>query len=116
MVLDHSLTASKKGVEFKGGRSYTVQFAHNVNVDSIRNPLHLAFKGDYPVIKTVGDNKHINITTSYLKGVNNADSAVQARLYQGLKSQLPQNLTEQEFAKKQYSEFPTGSASDFKRS
>ncbi|HET7118250.1 MAG TPA: protein translocase subunit SecF, partial [Hanamia sp.] len=89
----------EKGVEFKGGRSYTVQFSHNINVDSIRNPLHLAFDGDFPVIKTVGDNKHINITTSYLKGVNNADSAVEARLFQGLKSQLPAGLTEPEFAK-----------------
>ena len=88
----------EKGVEFKGGRSYTVQFAHNVNIDSIRNPLHNAFDGDFPVIKTVGDEKHIEITTSYLKGVNNADSAVESRLYQGLKSQLPANLTESEFA------------------
>ncbi|HEU5051908.1 MAG TPA: protein translocase subunit SecF, partial [Hanamia sp.] len=89
----------EKGVEFKGGRSYTVQFAHNVNVDAIRDPLHKAFDGDYPVIKTVGDEKHLEITTSYLKGVNNADSAVEARLFQGLKSQLPANLTEREFAK-----------------
>ena len=89
----------EKGVEFKGGRSYTVQFSHNVNIDSIRNPLHLAFEGDFPVIKTVNDNEHINITTSYLKGVNNADSAVEVRLYQGLKSQLPPALSESDFAK-----------------
>ncbi|MEO8960580.1 MAG: protein translocase subunit SecDF [Ginsengibacter sp.] len=88
-----------KGVEFKGGRSYTVSFDHNINIDSIRNPLHTAFDGDYPVIKTVGDNKHIDITTSYLIGVSNADSAVEARLYQGLKSQLPANLSLPEFAK-----------------
>ena len=89
----------EKGVEFKGGRSYTVQFDHNVSRESISNPLHLAFDGDFPVIKTVGDDKHINITTSYLKGVNNADSAVEARLYQGLKSQLPASLSERDFAK-----------------
>ncbi|MEO9004903.1 MAG: protein translocase subunit SecD, partial [Ginsengibacter sp.] len=88
-----------KGVEFKGGRSYTVSFDHNINVDSIRDPLHTAFDGDYPVIKTVGDNKHIDITTSYLIGVSNADSAVEARLYQGLKSQLPASLSLPEFAK-----------------
>lgn len=89
----------EKGVEFKGGRSYTVQFDHKVNVEAIRNPLHQAFDGDYPFIKTVGDSKHLDITTSYLKGVNNADSAVEARLFQGLKSQLPPNLTAAEFAK-----------------
>ena len=88
-----------KGVEFKGGRSYTVSFDHNVNIDSIRNPLHLAFDGDHPVIKTVGDDKHLDITTSYLIGVSNADSAVKARLFQGLISQLPANLTAAEFSK-----------------
>lgn len=88
-----------KGVEFKGGRSYTVQFDHNVDRESIENPLHTAFEGDYPVIKTVGDNRHLEITTSYLKGVNNADSAVQSRLFQGLKSQLPSGLSESDFSK-----------------
>jgi len=89
----------EKGVEFKGGRSYTVQFDHNVNIDAIRNPLHTAFDGDFPVIKTVGDERHLEITTSYLKGVNNADSAVETRLFQGLKSQFPSTLTEVEFSK-----------------
>jgi len=89
----------EKGVEFKGGRSYTIEFNHSVNIDKIRNPLHLAFDGDYPVIKTVGDNKHLNITTSYLKGVDNADSAVQTQLYHGLKSELPADLSYPEFAK-----------------
>ncbi len=89
----------EKGVEFKGGRSYTVQFGHNVNIDAIRNPLHTAFDGDFPVIKTVGDERHLEITTSYLKGVNNADSIVETRLFQGLKSQFPSTLTEAEFAK-----------------
>ena len=89
----------EKGVEFKGGRSYTVQFDHNVDRSTIEKPLHTAFEGDYPVIKTVGDTRHLEITTSYLKGENNADSAVQSRLFQGLKSQLPSDLTEAEFSK-----------------
>lgn len=89
-----------KGVEFKGGRSYTVQFDRNVDRDSISKSLHESFDGDYPVIKTVGDNKHLDITTSYLIGVSNADSAVESRLFQGLKAQLPANLTATEFSKK----------------
>ena len=89
-----------KGVEFKGGRSYTVQFDHNVDREAISKSLHESFDGDYPVIKTVGDNKHLDITTSYLIGVNNADSAVESRLFQGLKAQLPANLTASEFSKK----------------
>lgn len=88
------------GVEFKGGRSYTVEFKKDVQRQDIFNSLHDALGGDYPVIKTVGDNKHLNITTAYLEGVQNADSTVQSHLYMGLKSQLPPDLTEQQFVKR----------------
>jgi SecD/SecF fusion protein len=77
------------GVEFKGGRSYNVSFAQNVKADEVRDDLKNAFGGDFPVIKTVGDNKHLNITTSYLKGKDNADQEVQQKLYEGLKKVLP---------------------------
>jgi SecD/SecF fusion protein len=89
----------KQGVEFKGGRSYTVEFPQNVKNSDVFNSLRDAFEGDYPEIKTVGDNRHLNITTSYKKGEENADSAVLTRLYQGLKSKLPPTLTYQQFAK-----------------
>lgn len=88
-----------KGVEFKGGRSYTVSFDRRVQPDEVRDDLKAAF-GEYPQIKTVGDNKHLAITTSYLKGINNADSLVQLKLYEGLKKVLPAGLSEPEFAKK----------------
>ena len=89
----------KQGVEFKGGRSYTVQFDRPVNDQQIRNTLRDAFDGEYPEIKTVGDNRHLNITTSYRIGQENADSLVLSRVYQGLKAQLPASLTYQQFAK-----------------
>ena len=89
-----------EGVEFKGGRSYNVQFDQAVKNDEVRDDLKNAFGGDFPVIKTVGDARHLNITTSYLKGVDNADSAVQTKLYEGLKKVLPQNLSYGDFAKK----------------
>src|SRR6185295_14960902 len=39
----------KQGVEFKGGRSYTVEFNKNVkNDDVLRNSLRDAFGGEYP--------------------------------------------------------------------
>jgi SecD/SecF fusion protein len=88
-----------EGVEFKGGRSYTVQFNKQVRNDEVTNPLRDALEGDYPVIKTVGDSRHLNITTSYLKGAENADSAVQTRLFQGLKNYLPAGTTYNSFVK-----------------
>ena len=75
-----------EGVEFKGGRSYTVRFDNAQQNDAIRDELKKVF-GEYPVIKTVGDNKTLNITTSYKKEDPSlsADSAVETTLYNGLK-------------------------------
>ncbi len=87
-----------EGVEFKGGRSYTVSFDQSVKNDFVRDDLKNAF-GDYPVIKTIGDGKHLNITTSFQKGVDNADSLVQTKLFEGLKKALPANLTYENFVK-----------------
>ena len=91
----------EEGVEFKGGRSYTVQFDKPVKNDDVRDDLKKVF-GDFPVIKTEGDSRHLNITTSYLKGVDNADSAVQTKLFEGLKKVLPANLTYGDFIKNKY--------------
>jgi SecD/SecF fusion protein len=93
----------EEGVEFKGGRSYTVQFDHPVKNDDIRNQLRDAFAGDYPVIKTVGNSKHLNITTSFLKS-DNTDTAqiiVKTHLFEGLKKAkaIPEALTYADFAK-----------------
>ncbi len=87
-----------QGVEFKGGRSYTVKFDQAVKNSDVQDDLKKAFGGDFPIIKTVGDNKHLNITTSYLKGVDNADAQVQQKLFEGLTKVLP-NVTYENFAK-----------------
>ncbi|MBK6936049.1 MAG: protein translocase subunit SecDF [Chitinophagaceae bacterium] len=87
------------GVEFNGGRSYTVQFPDNVDVDKIREDLKVAFEGENPVIKTIGDNSKLDITTSYkIKDPNVTDSTVEAKLFQGLKSHLPANYSYEKFS------------------
>ena len=89
----------QEGVEFKGGRSYTVEFNKSVANDDIRDDLKASLNGDNVTIKTVGDSRHLNITTAYLKGVDNADSTVQSRIFLGLKKVLPANITYDEFVK-----------------
>jgi SecD/SecF fusion protein len=90
-----------EGVEFKGGRSYTISFDKKVDVNNtLRDELKKSLDGDNATLKTVGeDGKHLNITTSFMKGVQDADSVVQARLFTGLKSQLPGNLSYESFVK-----------------
>lgn len=83
-----------EGVEYKGGRSYTVRFDRAMKNDEVRNELQKSF-GEYPVIKTVGDDKTLNITTSFKidDPSKTADSAVEVALYNGLKSSLPANTS-----------------------
>ncbi|RTL56115.1 MAG: protein translocase subunit SecDF [Sphingobacteriales bacterium] len=89
-----------EGVEFKGGRSYTVRFDNEMKNDVVRDELKKVF-GEYPVIKTVGNPKTLNITTSYKKEDPSltADSAVENTLYQGLKPFLRQGATYADFIK-----------------
>jgi SecD/SecF fusion protein len=90
-----------EGVEFAGGRSYTVKFDKPVNVEEVRNELKATF-GEAPIIKTVNSNNQLNITTSYkIKETgNNVDSLVEKMLFTGLAKQLPANVTFNEFETK----------------
>ncbi len=73
------------GVEFAGGRSFTIRFDQKMNVADVRAKLQSSFD-EYPIVKTIGADNQLNITTSYLiKDPNkDADSKVKAALYQGL--------------------------------
>ena len=91
-----------QGVEFKGGRSYTIEFAQKVTSnDQLRDQLKTSLGGDNITLKTVGeDGRHLNITTSYLKGEENADSLVQVKIMEGLKNLLPAGITYEQFVDK----------------
>jgi SecD/SecF fusion protein len=87
------------GVEFNGGRSYTVQFDKKVNVEQAREDLEKAFDGENPIIKTIGDDSKLDITTSHLikDTRKEADSLVELKLYNGLKNHLPAGFTYSQF-------------------
>lgn len=88
-----------QGVEFAGGRSYTVQFPKAVNVEEVRNQLKTTFDGDNPIIKTIGSSSQLDITTAYLIKDTRAaaDSLVESKLFTGLKSYLPAGMTFEQF-------------------
>ncbi|MGI8951050.1 MAG: protein translocase subunit SecDF [Chitinophagaceae bacterium] len=87
-----------KGVEFEGGRSYTILFDKAPNTDAMRNQLKTVF-GEYPTIKTVDKANQLDITTSYkiTETSNTVDSAVEHTLFTGLHNFLPAGLTYKEF-------------------
>ena len=90
-----------EGVEFSGGRSYTIKFDAPPNVDAVREDLKNTY-GEFPVIKTIGTPSQLNITTSYMikETGNNIDSIVEMKLFQGLAKHLPEGLTMNEFKDK----------------
>src|SRR6266487_64744 len=87
-----------EGVEFKGGRSFQIRFAEKAPVEKIRDGLKVDL-GESPTIKTVGDTRTLDITTSYLIDDTRAevDSIVEVKLYQGLKNYLPAGLSYTQF-------------------
>ncbi|MEO7311520.1 MAG: protein translocase subunit SecDF [Chitinophagaceae bacterium] len=89
-----------QGVEFKGGRSYTVQFpaTQKLNTTEIADALKPVF-GELPIVKTVGTNNQLDITTSFMKDATakNADSIVERTLYSGLSRYIPAGTSYQDF-------------------
>jgi SecD/SecF fusion protein len=81
-----------EGVEFKGGRSYIVRFDAPVSnmVEPIRKDLTKAF-GEAPVIKTIGNDRQLDITTSYqiTNTTQSADTMVATKLMEGLQKYTP---------------------------
>jgi len=87
-----------EGVEFAGGRSYTIKFEKAVNIEAVRDDLKKVF-GESPIIKTVDSKNQINITTSYKikEQGNNIDAEVEGLLFKGLEKQLPAGTSLKEF-------------------
>ncbi len=86
------------GVDFTGGRTYTVRFDKAVNAPEIANNLKAAF-GSLPEVKTFGNANQLKITTKYKIDDNalTVDDEIQNLLYNGLKPYLPESITYDQF-------------------
>lgn len=109
----------KYGIDFTGGRSFVVKFDKTVDVESVKGSLSQVFKNEKGEsssidIKTFGNDQQLKITTDYKIGDESlkADQEIDQKLYQGLKNQLPANLTFEEF--KSAAENPIGIVSSTK--
>ena len=90
-----------QGVEFAGGRSYTIKFDKPISPDAIRDDLKKTLGNESPEIKSIGTNNQLAITTAYLIKDNkaNVDSIVEKALYDGLQKHLPEGTTYSDFNK-----------------
>ena len=86
-----------QGVDFVGGRSYTVRFDNNVNQSQIQSQLTTVLGS--AEAKTFGSDNQLKITTNYKVDVEGTqvDNEIQEILYNSLKSELPSDLTYDDF-------------------
>tara|TARA_B100000925_G_C21971682_1_gene458183 strand:- start:225 stop:1505 length:1281 start_codon:yes stop_codon:yes gene_type:complete len=86
-----------QGVDFVGGRSYTVRFDNNVNQSKIQSQLTSVLGS--AEAKTFGSDNQLKITTNYKVDVEGTqvDNEIQEILYNSLKSELPNDLTYDDF-------------------
>jgi len=75
------------GVDFKGGRSYVVQFDKDVTTTEVIEAVSSKL-GGVPQVKTYGAANTVNITTAYMvdSRAENADSVVLDGVYESVKS------------------------------
>jgi SecD/SecF fusion protein len=89
------------GVEFSGGRSYTVKFAEKHQVSEVKDKLEKHF-GEFPIVKTIGTKGSLNITTAYMieKQGEAITTEVRHKLYDGLKAEalIPASVDYDTFA------------------
>jgi SecD/SecF fusion protein len=81
------------GVDFKGGRSYVVNFDQAIAASDVRSSLLDDFESAGTEVKTFGASNRVKITTSWLADDESiqADERVKAALMQGLEQYSNQN-------------------------
>ncbi|WP_069659824.1 protein translocase subunit SecDF [Arcticibacter eurypsychrophilus] len=81
------------GVDFKGGRSYFVEFDKPVKTDAVRDVLLTEF-GIAPEVKTYGSSNEVKITTSFMvdNSSEETEAIVSKKLNDGLSKISPKYL------------------------
>jgi SecD/SecF fusion protein len=84
-VISFVVRGFELGVDFQGGRTYTVKFDQDVKVADIQKSLTAEF-GVTPEVKTFGSNNQVRITTKYKidELSESVDNEVEEALFRGL--------------------------------
>ena len=91
------------GIDFTGGRTYTVRFDQPVKADELRASLTEAYEGVTPEVKTFGSDNQMKITSKwhFTNGDDESsmyDSLSEVRLYEGLKGFFKSKVTFEDFS------------------
>ncbi|HNW50103.1 MAG TPA: protein translocase subunit SecDF [Prolixibacteraceae bacterium] len=97
-ILSIAIKGFDYGIDFKGGRTYVVEFKQPVRVADVAGALSGQF-GSAPEVKTYGNDNTVRITTDYKIDDNSTtiDSEIEGMLYTGLKSMLGSDVSMDSF-------------------
>jgi len=95
------------GVDFTGGRTYTVRFENDMNASEVSNTLKEVF-GDSPEVKTYAYPNQLKITTKYKVEESSLEVSdeIQQLMFTSLQNYLPDGTTLEDF------KINTGSSND----
>ena len=90
-------TGLDQGIDFVGGRTYTVRFAQDMNTEEVKAAVNDVFNS--AEVKTIGSANQLKISTKYKVNENSAevDAEVQEKLYGALVPFLPDGTTYKQF-------------------
>ena len=90
-------TGLDQGIDFVGGRTYTVRFDKDMNTEDVKIAVNEVFNS--AEVKTIGSANQLKISTKYKVNENSAevDSEVQEKLYTALVPFLPDGTTYKQF-------------------
>ena len=91
-------TGLDEGIDFVGGRTYTVRFAQDMNTEEVKAAVVATFGS--AEVKTIGSANQLKISTKYKIDENSTevDAEVQSKLYESLGSFLPDGLSYEDFS------------------
>jgi len=96
-IISLSSIGLNQGVDFVGGRSYTVRFENAVNPSDVQEDLVTEYGS--AEVKTFGDANQLKITTKYKVDVEGVeiDNEIQKKLFIALKKHLPSPMSYDSF-------------------
>ena len=96
-IFSLSTNGLNQGVDFVGGRTYTIRFDNDVNQTEIQASL-VEVLGNAEA-KTFGSDNQLKITTNYKVDVEGTqvDDEIQSKMFEALSSVLPSTLTYDDF-------------------
>jgi SecD/SecF fusion protein len=86
------------GVDFKGGRSYNIEFFQDIDPQNLRTELGVSLEST-PVVKSISGTRAYNVTTSYLisETGDEIDDRVMEKLFEGVSKVAEGGLVLEQF-------------------